>query len=375
MATLNVKDFTTLVRDQVTAIQGRAAGLVDFTIGSLLRAITESNASVLQWLQQLIVTLLATTRASTSSGPDLDSWMADFGFYRLSASFATGSVTYSRFTPTNSALIPIGALVGSTDGSQQFSVTIDTTSVMYSAELGGYLIPAGTASVTVPVIASTAGAAGNALIGTVTVIVGSISGVDTVTNAAVFANGVDPETDSAFRARFVLWVQSLSKATKAAIGYALSSMQQGVSYTLTENHDYSGNLLYGYFYAVVDDGSGAPSGAFLVTAGAAIESVRGFTTRYGVFGPVLVTANVAMTITTDPSVTHSVLVAQVTTALQAYISGLTLGQILPYTQLAAIAYGVSPAITNVSGVLLNGGTADVGATNKQVIRPGTVTVA
>lgn len=375
MASLNIKDFTTLVRDQVTAIQGRAAGLVDFTIGSLLRAITESNASILQWLQQLIVTLLATTRASTSSGANLDSWMADFGFFRLSASFATGSVTYSRFTPTNSALIPIGALVGSTDGSQQYAVTLDTTNPLYDAGLSGYLIPAGTASATVPVKASTAGAAGNALIGTVTVIVGTISGVDTVTNSAVFTNGVDPEEDSPFRARFVLWVQSLSKATRAAIGYALSSMQQGVSYTLTENQDYAGNTLYGYFYAVVDDGSGAPSGAFLASAGAAIESARGFTTRYGVFAPVLVTANVGMTITTDSTVTHSVVVANVTSAIQAYISGLTLGQILPYTQLASIAYGVSPAVTNVSGVLLNGGTADLGATNKQVIRPGTVTVA
>ncbi|RVD76994.1 baseplate J/gp47 family protein [Pseudomonas koreensis] len=375
MATLNVKDFTTLVRDQVTAIQGRAAGLVDFTIGSLLRAITESNASILQWLQQLIVTLLATTRASTSSGADLDSWMADFGFFRISASFATGQVTYSRFTPTNSALIPVGALVGSTDGSQQYAVTVDSTNVLYNSTLGGYLIPAGTASATVPVIASTAGSAGNALIGTVTLIVGTISGVDTVTNSTVFTNGVDQESDEAFRARFVLWVQSLSKATKAAIAYALSSMQPGVSFTLTENQDYSGNTLYGYFYAVVDDGSGAPSGAFLVSAAAAIESVRGFTTRYGVFAPVLVTANVGMAITTDPSVTHSVVVAQVTSALQTYISSLKLGQILPYTQLAAVAYGVSPAITNVSGVLLNGSTADLAATNKQVIRPGTVTVA
>ncbi|UZJ58545.1 baseplate J/gp47 family protein [Pseudomonas sp. KU26590] len=375
MASLNIKDFTTLVRDQVTAIQGRAAGLVDFTIGSLLRAICESNASVLQWLQQLIVTLLATTRASTSSGADLDSWMADFGFIRLSASFATGNVTHSRFTPTNSALIPVGSLVGSTDGSQQYSVTIDATNPLYSATLGGYLIPAGTASATVPVIASTAGAAGNALIGTVTVIVGSISGVDTVTNSTVFTNGVDPETDSAFRARFILWVQSLSKGTKAAIGYALASMQQGVTYTLTENQDYSGNTLYGYFYAVVDDGSGAPNSAFLASAAAAIESARAFTTRYGVFAPVLVTANVSMTITTDASVAHGVVVAQVTAAIQAYIASLRLGQILPYTQLAAIAYAVTPAITNVSGVLLNGATADLSATNKQVIRPGTVAVA
>lgn len=375
MASLNIKDFTTLVRDQVTAIQGRAAGLVDFAIGSLLRACAESNASILQWLQQLIVTLLATTRASTSSGADLDSWMADFGFYRLSASFSTGSVTYSRFTPTVSALVPIGAIVGSTDGSQQYTVTIDTTNSMYNAGLGGYLIPAGTASATVPVVASTAGAGGNALIGTVTVIVGSIGGIDTVTNAAAFAGGVDQEEDSPFRARFVLWVQSLSKGTKAAIEYALASMQQGVSYTLTENHDYSGNILYGYFYAVVDDGSGAPPGSFLVTAGAAIESAMAFTTRYGVFPPALVTANVGLTITTDSTVVHSVVVAQVVSAIQAYISSLTLGQILPYTQLASIAYGVTPAITNVSAVLLNGGTADLAATNKQVIRPGTVTVA
>lgn len=375
MASLNIKDFTTLVRDQVTAIQGRAAGLVDFTIGSLLRAITESNASVLQWLQQLIVTLLATTRASTSSGTDLDTWMADFGFLRLSASFATGTVTYSRFTPTNSALIPTGSLVGSTDGSQQFSVTIDTANPLYNAMLGGYLIPAGTATATVPVIASTAGAAGNALVGTVTVIVGSISGVDTVTNTGVFSNGVDPETDSRFRARFILWVQSLSKGTKAAIGYALASMQQGVTYTLTENQNYDGSLNYGYFYAVVDDGSGAPSGAFLTSAANAVEAVRPFTSRYGIFGPVLVTANVGMTITTDASVSHAVVVAQVISAIQVYISSLSLGQILPYTKLGQIAYAVSPAITNVSAILLNGSTADLAATNKQVIRPGTITVA
>jgi uncharacterized phage protein gp47/JayE len=375
MASLNIKSFTDLVRDQVSAIQGRAAGLVDFTIGSLLRAIMESNASVLQWLQQLIVTLLITTRAATSAGTDLDSWFADFGFARLSAFFATGSVTYSRFTPTNSALIQIGSLVGSADGSQQFAVTTDTTNALYSAALVGYLIPAGTASATVPVMASTAGSAGNAMIGAVTVIVGSISGVDTVSNTAVFANGADPESDPASRARFVLWVQSLSKGTKAAIGYALASMQQGVTYTLTENQDYSGNLLYGYSYAVVDDGSGAPSSTFLANSAAAIEASRPFTIRYGVFAPALVTAGVGMVITTNSSVTHSVVVALVITALKTYIASLSLGQILPYTQLAAIAYAVSPAITNVSAVLLNGSTADIAATPKQVIRPGTISVA
>lgn len=93
------------------------------------------------------------------------------------------------------------------------------------------------------------------------------------------------------------------------------------------------------------------------------------------FGPSLVTAGVGMVITTNSSVTHSVVVALVVTAIQTYIASLSLGQILPYTQLAAIAYAVSPGITNVSAVLLNGGTADVPATQRQVIRPGTIAVA
>lgn len=97
---------------------------------------------------------------------------------------------------------------------------------------------------------------------------------------------------------------------------------------------------------MVDDGSGSPPGSFFVSA------------------------NVAMTITTDATVVHSVVVAQVATAIQAYISSLSLVQVLTYTQLAAIAYGVSPAITNVFAVLLNGSTADLGATPNQVIRPG-----
>ncbi|WP_217870865.1 baseplate J/gp47 family protein [Chromobacterium violaceum] len=371
---INIKDFATLVRDQVTAITGRAAGLVDFTIGSLMLAVVESNASVLQWVQQLILNLLATTRAATCSGSDLDTWMADYGFQRLSANQATGSVTFSRFTPANSALIPIGQLVASADGSQQFTVSLDATNALYSATLSGYLVPAGTASATVPVIANTAGAAGNALAGTVTVIVGSISGIDTVTNASALANGLDAELDDAYRARFRLWLGSLSKGTKAAIQLALASMQQGVYSTVTENQDYSGNFLPGYFYVVVDDGSGSPSSTFQASAANVVDSVRALTTRFAVFPPQLVQANVSMLLVTDPSGSHAAIVSLVTSALQAYIAGLTLGQLLPYSQLAAIAYGTSPLVLNVTNIQLNSGTADLAATQKQVIRAGTITV-
>lgn len=375
MASLNIKSFTDLVSDQVTAMQAKASGLVDLSIGSLLRALAESNAGIAQWIQQLIVTLLVTTRASTSSGADLDSWMADFGFLRLSAVQASGNVTFSRFTATNQALILVGVEVTTTDGTQAFTVIADVANANYDLVSGGYVMSPGIAAISVPVMANTAGLAGNAQAGTITVISGSIQFVDTVTNPVTFSNGENAESDQAFRARFVLWIASLSKATKEAIGYAITSMQNGVTYTLTENYAYNGTPQPGYFYAVVDDGSGSPSSAFISSAYNAIDAVRGFTVTFGVFGPELVTANVSMVLTTDPSGSHPDIVSLVTVALQGFIAGLSLGQLLPFTQLATIAYGASPLVTNVSSVTLNGSASDLAASAKQVIRAGTIMVS
>ncbi len=372
---LNIKSFTTLVSDQVTAIQAAYKGLVDLTIGSLIRSVAESNASVAQWIQQLIVTLLATTRASTCSGADLDSWLADYGFIRLPAVQATGSVTFSRFTATYQALVPIGQIVTTTDGTQAYTVITDTANSAYDATQLGYVIAAGVSSVTVPVRANTAGVAANATAGTISIVSGTLQYIDTVNNASAFTNGEEAESDDAARARFVLWVASLSKSTEAAIIYALTSMQSGVTCTLTENYDYSGNFRPGYFYAVVNDGSGAPSSDFLASAANAIETVRGFTINYGVFAPTIITADVAMVITTSPSATHSDIVALVEAAIETYISSLAQGQLLPYTQLATIAWGTSSYVTNVTSVTLNGGTSDIAASAKQVIRAGTISVS
>lgn len=375
MASLNTKTFATLVSDQVTAMQAKAAGLVDLAIGSILRALAESNAGVAMWIQQLIVNLLVITRAATCSGDDLDSWMADFSFTRLSAVQATGQVTFSRFTATNQALIPVGSGVTTTDGTQAYTVIADTTNSAYDATQAGFVIAAGVSSLSVPVQADTAGAAGNAQAGTITVISGSIQYVDTVTNSTTFINGEDAESDDDFRARFVLWIASLSKATKAAVGYALSSMQSGVTYTLTENYAYNGTAQPGYFYAVVDDGSGTPSSTFISQAYAAVDAVRGFTITFGVFPPTVVTANVVMVITTDSSADHATIVAMVQAAIQEYIASLSLGQLLPYSKLSNIAYGASSLVTNVSSVTLNSATADIAATGKQVIRAGTISVS
>jgi uncharacterized phage protein gp47/JayE len=371
---LNTQTFTQIVQNSVAAIQAGTKSFQDLTIGSILRAVMESSAAVVLFLQGLIVQLLSITRASTSTAEDLDSWAADYGVARLAAAKATGIVTFSRFTATAQAVVPIAAQVQSFDGTQTFNVTLDTTNTAYNATLGGYVLGAATASISVPVQAVTAGAGGNVAIGALNVIIQAIPGVDTVTNAAAFINGANAETDAAFRTRFVAYIASISKATKGAIGYAITTLKPGVSYALVENAQYNGTAQMGYFYVVIDDGTGYPTSAFLSSAFNAIDSARPVTSTFGVFAPVVVTANVTMTITTGAGYTHSDLVTLVQTAITNYISVLTLGQTLAYTRLAQLAYDASPGVINVYAVTLNGATVDVTATSQQVVKAVSVLV-
>jgi uncharacterized phage protein gp47/JayE len=375
MASIQTQDWVTLIRNQVTAIQGYAKVLVDLTVGSILRAVVEANAAVVIWLQGLIMQVLAITRAATSSGADLDSWVADFSLTRLPATYATGQVTFARFTATQQAVVSVGATVQTGDGTQRYAVTADTTNPAYSAMLGGYVLGVGVASVSVPVVAVTAGAAGNAVIAAVSTITGAISGVDTVTNASAFTNGADAESDVALRTRFISYLRSLSKANKDAVGYAITSLKQGVTYSLVENQTYAGSAQMGYFYVVVDDGTGAPGSTFLATVANAIDAVRPLCSSFGVFAPVVVNASVAMTCAIAAGYDASATKALVVTALKNYINALSLGQALTYSRLAQIAYDASPGVTNVTGVTLNGGTADVAATSQQVIKWSSVSVA
>jgi hypothetical protein len=69
-------------------------------------------------------------------------------------------------------------------------------------------------------------------------------------------------------------------------------------------------------------------------------------------------------------------VSTVELALQNYINGLGIGNALSYARLSQVAYDAAPAgaITTITNILLNGGTADVAATNQQVVRAGSINV-
>lgn len=375
MPNVTSKSFSQIVSDFATAVQGSAAALLDFQPGSILLAIGNAVSSVVVWLESLILMVLQTTRAATSSGADLDSWMTDYGITRLPAVAVQGSVTFARFTATMQASIAPGVMVQTGDGTQQFLVIADTTQPTWNATANAYLIPAGTSSATVTVQAVNAGTQGNVSAGAISTLATAIPYVDTVNNVAAFTGGINAETDTALRARFVSYIANLAKGTKAAIGYAVTSVQSGVTYVLVEDADYNGTSDPGYFYVVVNDGTGHPSSAFLASVYTAVDGVRAAGIRFGVYAPVQVAANIALTIgvaaTYDPAGTRSA----VSQAITNYVAALLIGGTLSYTRLVQIAYDASPGVNNVTGLTLNGGAADLTSTQQQLIVLGTLTVS
>jgi uncharacterized phage protein gp47/JayE len=372
---LMLQTFAALMQTMAAAVQGSASQLIDLSVGSVLRAILEANAAVALWVQWLIVQVLGVTRAATSTGTDLDSWMADYSLTRLPATSAAGAVTLARYTTTLTAFIPVGTQIRSADGSQSFSVTADPTNAAFNATLNGYTLGAGVASLIVPVAASTPGAAGNLQPCTATVLGSAIAGVDTVTNALPFAGGADAEIDAAFRARFVNYIQSLSLATPLAVATALQGVQQGLTYAIAENTAVGGTTQAGSFLITLDDGSGNPPASLLSAAAAAVEAVRPIGSVFAVLPPTIYPASITMTLSVANPTTLPVAIAAVTAALTSTINALPIGAPLPWSRLAQIAYDASPLVTNVTGVTLNGTSADLVIPGYGVIMAGSLGIA
>ncbi len=256
---LSLKSFPQLVQDMGATLQSSATALVDVSIGSVARALFEANAGVALWMQWLILQVLQTTRASTSTGADLDSWMADFGLTRLPASPSSGLVTFLRYATNLPASIPEGTVVKTADGSLSFSVVASQAVSIWDANSNAYIVPAGISSATVPVVCNQTGAQSNVVPGAIVTIASSLPGIDQVTNADAFTAGRDAETDGLFRARFVEYLAALSRATPVAVQSAVGNVQQGLAISLLENTAADGSVAPGRFLVVIDDGSGFPS--------------------------------------------------------------------------------------------------------------------
>lgn len=372
---LSTKTFIQLVQDQAAAVQSRSTQILDFTTGSVMRAFTESNAAVGMWLQAMALKILTMTRLATSQGVDVDSWVNDWGVFRLSATVASGSVTYSRFTPQTAVVIPIGAQVQTADGTQIFQVVLDATNGAYSLASNGYVLPIAVSSVTVPVQSISGSSAANVASNTITVLLTNIIGVDTVTNALAFVGGSNAETDAQLRARFINYISSLSKGTVGAIQYAITSLQLGLKATIIENYAANGVYTPGLLTITVDDGSGAPRQSLLTSVSAAVANVRSAGINWVVLAPIVSSVNIFVTLNKKTGYDPNTVIATVATAITAYVNSLSVGDGMAYLKLSQIIYDATPGVDSISGLNVNGLLKDIAGDPRTVIKLATLTVS
>lgn len=373
MASLPTQSFNQIVTNTIAGIQGRAAKFINFSQGSSLRAIVEGFGGTFLWFQALVLQLLTSIRLSTCKGDDVDTFVAQFmdnvdgtESPRLGAQFATGEVTFSRFTagPTT-CFVNVGATLTTTDGNNtQFTVVANTTyPTFHATPIPGYLLASNIAALVVPVQAVTAGAAGNIQPGAISVMTSPITGIDTVNNVAAFFTGADKEEDDPLKERFKAFILGLSRGDFFGLNASILGAAVNVQFKLTEGYNYDGSYHPGFFFVVVDDGSGTPSPAFLASMLTAANAVRPLSIQCAVFPPVVFLANVSMQITTATGYDHNTVVAQVAATVAFNINSLGLGNPLGPNQLSAWAYSVPGVVpgNGVSNILLNGSAGD-GAT-------------
>lgn len=379
---LNFQTLQTLLQMMAAGAQAASSTVLNFAVGTVFRALFQGVASGLLWMQYLILQVLQQAFLTSSTGTQVDNWLEQFPLFggRIQAVTSDGQVTFSRFTATSSALIPalngtvLAAQVRTADGTQTFNVIPDTTNPLWNAAQWGYLIPAGTASATVPVEAVTAGTGGNVGANTITQIVGSLPGIDAVNNADAFTNGEAAESDAAVKLRFQNWQTSLAEGTYPAVATAASSVSTNITFEILPNSLADGTYAPGFFTVVIDDGSGAtPSGTVTAVANA-VNAVRPLGTTAYVVAATKLAANVTLTLTVGSNYSVSDAQAAVNAALATYIGSLAVGATLAYNIIPKIAFDAYPGITNVTLITLNGGATDLVPTTGQVVRAGTIVV-
>ena len=199
---------------------------------------------------------------------------------------------------------------------------------------------------TVSVESLAAGADQNVQSGQLVEIVSAIAGgPDLVTNEQPITSGLDAESDQAFRERFVLYINSLSKGTTKAIETAVRNLQNGLDLKVLSNKDINNNDLPGTVTIILDDGSGTPSAELLANALSAAEQVRAAAIQVFIVAPNKVDIAVALSIRTTPTANTAEVQSAVSAAIVDYVNTLKIGDTLYLSSLMDVALAVSDVVS------------------------------
>lgn len=277
------------------------------------------------------------------------------GITRAAAEKAVGTLRFAAADKVTAACpIEKGTVCMTAEG-VRFETTEDAT------------IAVGSQWADVPAQAVEAGAGGNVIAGTVTLLSAMPVGVVQCTNPAAFSGGCDAESDEALRGRVLASYQRLPNGANAAYYEQEAMRYPGVAAAKAVGRARG----IGTVNVVIATHAGVPDAALLAAVEMDLQKKREIAVDVKVLAPAVETVAVTAALKAAPGYTFAEVKAGAQSALEALFTGGLLGKNVTTARLLTLLCGVE----GVENVHLTAPAADVAVGSTELPMLGTVTIS
>ena len=291
----------------------------------------------------------------TAQGTYLDYHAETRGITRGAAEKAAGVIRFAAADKVTAACpIEKGTVCMTAEG-VRFETTEDAA------------IAVGSQWVDVPAQAAEAGAGGNVIAGTVTLLSAMPVGVVQCTNPAAFSGGCDAESDEALRRRVLASYQRLPNGANAAYYEQEAMRYPGVAAAKAVGRARG----IGTVNVVIATHAGVPDAALLAAVETDLQKKREIAVDVKVLAPAVETVAVTAALKVAPGYTFAEVKAGAQSALEALFTGELLGKSVTTARLLTLLCGVE----GVENVHLTAPAADVAVGSTELPMLGTVTIS
>ena len=291
----------------------------------------------------------------TAQGTYLDYHAETRGITRGAAEKAAGVIRFAAADKVTAACpIEKGTVCMTAEG-VRFETTEDAA------------IAVGSQWVDVPAQAAEAGAGGNVIAGTVTLLSAMPVGVVQCTNPTAFSGGCDAESDEALRGRVLASYQRLPNGANAAYYEQEAMRYPGVAAAKAVGRARG----IGTVNVVIATHAGVPDAALLAAVETDLQKKREIAVDVKVLAPAVETVAVTAALKAAPGYTFAEVKAGAQSALEALFTGELLGKSVTTARLLTLLCGVE----GVENVHLTAPAADVAVGSTELPMLGTVTIS
>ena len=291
----------------------------------------------------------------TAQGMYLDYHAETRGITRAAAEKAAGTLRFAAADKVTAACpIEKGTVCMTAEG-VRFETTEDAA------------IAVGSQWADVSAQAAEAGAGGNVIAGTVTLLSAMPVGVVQCTNPAAFSGGCDAESDEALRGRVLASYQRLPNGANAAYYEQEAMRYPGVAAAKAVGRARG----IGTVNVVIATHAGVPDAALLAAVEMDLQKKREIAVDVKVLAPTVETVAVTAALKAAPGYTFAEVKAGAQSALEALFTGELLGKSVTTARLLTLLCGVE----GVENVHLTAPAADVAVGSTELPMLGTVTIS